>query len=149
MIDLATARNDNERLALTLLKSMEDGTLVETMQEICTEDFLWANSGLPTLHGQQAILEHMASGGFAQHLPILKTMASFSADVLEIASFREFVYTERIDHHWDAAGRDLMTPVISGVIEIRDGKVCALKDYYDTECYEQEPTAPDPAHATA
>ena len=141
MIDLTTARNDNERLALSLLKAMEDGNLVEAINTLCTEDFVWANSGLPTLQGR--------SGGFAQQIPILKDMASFSADILQLASFGNYVYTERVDHHWDAQGRDLMTPVISGVMEVRDGKICALKDYYNTSCYEQEPSEPDPAHVMA
>ncbi len=75
MIDLDMARNDNERLALSLLKSMEDGNLTETIKAICTEDFEWANSGLPTLQGQAEIFAHMESGGFAQMIPILKDMA--------------------------------------------------------------------------
>ena len=147
MVDLAAAKNDNERLALSLLKAMEDGTLADTMRAICTEDFVWANSGLPTLNGQSEIFAMMGSGGFAQHIPILKGMASFSADVLHIASRGNVVFTERVDHHWDAEGRDLMTPHIAGVMEIRAGKICALRDFYDTACYQQEPTAPDPAHA--
>jgi len=148
MIELNTARNDNERLALSLLKAMEDGNLVETIKSICTEDFQWANSGLPTLNGQAEIFAHMKSGGFAQMIPILKDMTSFSAEVLQVASFENIVYTERVDHHWDAQGRDLMTPEIAGTIEIRDGKISALRDFYNTDCYQQEPTAPDPAHAT-
>ena len=147
MIDLSTARNDNEKLALSLLKAMEDGTLGEAIKELCTEDFQWANSGLPTLNGQAEIFAHMESGGFAQMIPILKGMTSFSADVMQIASFDNIVYTERVDHHWDAEGRDLMTPVIAGTMEIRDGKIASLKDFYDTACYEQAPSAPDPAHA--
>ena len=149
MIDLDSARNDNERLALSLLKAMEDGTLPDAIKSLCTDDFEWANSGLPTLHGQAAVFEHMEQGGFAQQIPILRDMVSFSADVLQLASFDNVVYTERVDHHWDAAGRDLMTPVISGVMEIRDGKISALRDYYNTECYEQEPSEPDPAHIQA
>ena len=57
------------------------------------------------------------------------------------------LFTERIDHHWDAEGRDLMTPHICGVIEIVDGRITALRDFYDVAVYEQEPTAPDPEHA--
>ena len=147
MIDLNTARNDNERLALSLLKSMEDGNLVETMKAICTEDFQWANSGLPTLNGQAEILAHMESGGFAQMIPILEGMTSFGAEVLKLASFDNVVYTERVGHHWDSQGRDLMTPEISGTIEIRDGKIAVLRDFYDTSCYAQEPGEPDLAHA--
>jgi len=147
MIDLSIASNDNERLALSIFKAMEDGTLLQTLGEICTEDFEWANSGLPTLRGRQAILEHGASGGFSQEIPILQGMTSFSADVLHIASAGNVVFTERVDHHWDADGRDLMTPHIAGIVEIRDGRIAALRDFYDTVCYQQQPTAPDPAHA--
>ena len=147
MVDTAKAANDNERLALRILEAMEDGSRAETMRAICTEDFVWANSGLPTLNGQAEIFAQMESGGFAQHIPILRTVASFSADVLHVASSGNVVFTERIDHHWDAAGRDLMTPHIAGVMEIRDGKIAALRDFYDTACYDQEPTEPVAAHA--
>ena len=126
---------------------MEDGTVGQALQDICTEDFEWANSGLPTLSGRQAVLDHMASGGFAAVIPILKHMVSFSADLIHIASTGNVVFTERVDHHWDADGRDLMTPHIAGVIEIRDGKISALRDFYDTVCYEQQPGEPNPAYA--
>jgi limonene-1,2-epoxide hydrolase len=149
MIDLSMARNDNERLALALLKSMEDGNLMATIEAICTDDFVWANSGLPTIHGKAGLRAHSAAGGFGAQIPILATMRSFSADVLHLASDGNVVFTERIDHHWDADGRDLMTPHIAGVIEVRDGKVCALRDFYDTVCYSQEPTEPHLEHARA
>ena len=151
MIELADGSNDIERLALRLFKAMEDGDLLEVMAALCTDDFVWANSGLPTLEGQEAIRAHQAAGGFATLLPLLATMRSFSADLVHIASTGNMahgvVFTERIDHHWDGDGRDLMTPHICGVIEIRDGKASALRDFYDTACYEQVPTEPNPAHA--
>ena len=89
----------------------------------------------------------MARGVFTTVIPILKSMESFSADLIHIASSGNVVFTERVDHHWDVDGRDLMTPHIAGVIEIREGKVCALRDFYDTICYQQEPGEPDPAFA--
>ncbi len=147
MIDLTDAGCANEKLALQMFKAMEEGTLSSALEELCSADFVWANSGLPTLSGRQAVLAHMAAGGFASTIPILADMTSFSADLIHIASAGNVVFTERIDHHWDAQGRDLMTPHIAGVIEIRDGKICALRDFYDTACYQQTPTAPDPAHA--
>ena len=147
MINLDDANNDNERLALSLFKAMEDNTLADVIESSCTDGFVWANSGLPTLNGKAAVFEMMASGGFGSYLTILEGMTSFSADLVHIASSGNVVFTERIDHHWDAQGRDLMTPHIAGVIEIRDGKVTALRDFYDTVCYQQAPTAPNPAHA--
>ena len=149
MIDPGIATNDNERLALAIFKAMEDGDLLQRMTELCSEDFVWANSGLPTLHGQQAVRDLMARGGFRTEIPILDTQTHFSADVLFIASRDNVVFTERIDHHWDADGRDLMTPHIAGVIEVADGKITALRDFYDIGCYQQEPTAVQPGYALA
>jgi limonene-1,2-epoxide hydrolase len=147
MIDMEAASNDNERLALGAFAAMESGTFAEFMERHCTGDFVWANSGLPTLHGQTEVNAQMAQGGFAAHVPILRPMRSFSADLIHIASSGNVVFTERLDHHWDEDGRDLMTPHIAGVIEIRDGKIAALRDFYDTVCYEQKPSAPDPDRA--
>lgn len=147
MIDPSIGRNENEQLALTLLKAMEDGNLGEQLKALCTDDFVWANSGLRTLHGLAEVFEQMGAGGFAQLIPILDGMVSFSADLLHIASAGDVVFTERVDHHWDAQGRDLMTPHIAGVMEIRGGRIAALRDFYDTVCYEQVPSEPDPAHA--
>ena len=147
MIDLTMASNNNERLALLIFKAMEDGDLAEQINALCSDDFVWANSGLPTLSGKTEVFQSMQTGGFAQHIPILQGMTSFSADVLHIASSGNVVFTERIDHHWNAEGRDLMTPHIVGVIEVENGKISALRDFYDTVCYQQEPTEPNPEHA--
>ncbi len=147
MIDLNDASNENERLALAIFKAMEDGEVMEKIDELCTDDFEWANSGLTTLKGKKHCADHFASGGFANEIPILKTMTHFSADLVHIASNGNVVFTERVDHHWDADGRDLMTPHIAGVIEIKDGKIAALRDFYDVAVYQQEPTAPNPEYA--
>ena len=149
MIDLAIAANQEERLALAIFQAMEHGTLLEVMTEICTPDFVWANSGLPTLYGQDEIRALMGRGGFRSEIPILETQTHFSADVLHIASRGGAVLTERIDHHWDEEGRDLMTPHIAGVVEISDGKLTALRDFYDVACYQQAPTEIDPEYTLA
>ena len=146
MIDLAAARNSNEHLALAIFRAMEDGTLMQRLPELCTEDFIWENSGLPSLNGQPAIRELMARGGFRSEIPILEEQTHFSADLLHMASSSNVVFTERIDHHWAADGRDLMTPHIAGVIEVRDDKICALRDFYDVCCYQQAPTAVQPEY---
>ena len=82
----------------------------------------------------------MERGGFASEVPILRTMTHFSVDLLNMASNGSVVFTERVDHHWDEDGRDLMTPHICGVTEIRDGKISAVRDFFDTVCFEQAPT---------
>lgn len=153
MIALDMAENDEERLALGFLIAIEDGTLTDRMSDLCTDDFVWANSGLPTLTGQAEVLALMAKGGFASELPILADMTHFSVDLLHIASRAGarpgcgVVLTERIDHHWAVTGSDLMTPHIAGVMEIREGRIAAMRDFYDTACYAQVPTPPDAAFA--
>ena len=140
MIDVSVAANDPERLVLELIRAMETGELANRIRELCTEDFTWANSGLDTISGQEALFKHMAAGGFSAEIPILKTMTHFSAELLHMASDGDVVFTERVDHHWDEDGRDLMTPHICGVAEIREGRIAAFRDFYDVACYQQAPT---------
>ena len=140
MIDLDDASTPQERLALEIFKAMDDGRILEAIGELTTKDFVWSNSGLPDLCGQREVLDLLTSGGFANEIPILAEMTHFTADLLHIASRRGAVFTERVDHHWAADGRDLMTPHICGVAEIRDGKISAFRDFYDVACYEQLPT---------
>ncbi len=149
MVSIDIAQTDNERRALELLKAMEDGGLPEKIRALCTDDFVWANSGLATLNGQKAIFDQMAVGGFSSQIPILRSMTHFSADILYLASRDDVVFSERVDHHWDAEGRDLMTPHIAGVMEFRGDKICALRDFYDTACYQQAPTLPQPGFSLA
>ncbi len=137
MIDVTEAASGNEALVLKLVRAMETGDLPEVIKAVCTEGFVWANSGLAVINGQAELFEQMARGGFAGQIPILETMTHFSAELIHIASKGDVVFTERVDHHWDEQGRDLMTPHICGVAEIRDGKISAFRDFYDVVCYHQ------------
>lgn len=142
MIDLSVAHNDNERLALLLLKSMEDGNFRTRTRELCTDDFTFANTGLPTIHGLDELDRFSESGGFAALIPIIEPTRRFEVELLHIGSGDNTVFTERFDHFWDEHGRDLMTPHICGIMEIRDGRICAMREFYDPAVYSQEPTAP-------
>ena len=148
MVNLDIARNANELLCLRLLKSMEDGTFRTAARELCTPDFVFENSGLPTIHGLDHLESFNAEGGFARLIPIIRETRRFTADILHIASNGDVVFTERYDHFWDVDGRDLMTPRICGIMEMRDGRVAAMREYYDTACYSQTPTEPNPAFAS-
>ena len=149
MINLDDASTPQERLALEIFKAMDDGQIVEAIPELTTEDFVWSNSGLPDLRGQREVLDLLTSGGFANEIPILAEMTHFTADLVHIASNGDTVFTERIDHHWAADGRDLMTPHICGVVEVRDGRIARLHDFYDTAVYQQSPTAVQPGFTLA
>ncbi len=149
MIDLNDASNDAERLALSIFKAMDDGQIVEAIPALTAPDFIWSNSGLPDLRGQDEVIKLLMSGGFENEIPILTNMTHFTADLVHISSHANVVFTERVDHHWDAEGRDLMTPHICGVVEITDGKISRLHDFYDTACYDQSPTPPQSGFALA
>jgi len=142
MINLSIARNDNERLALRLLKSMEDGNFRTLTRELCTDDFTFANTGLPTIHGLDDLDRFSESGGFAALIPIIRPTRRFEVELFHIGSGVDTVFTERIDHFWDEAGRDLMTPHICGIMQVREGRICAMREYYDPACYSQEPIEP-------
>lgn len=144
MIDVGAARGESEKLVLELIRAMETGTLPATIESHCADDFVWANSGLDTIEGKAVLRAHMQSGGFANAIPILKSMTHFSADLIHIASDGDVVFTERVDHHWDEQGRDLMTPHICGVAEVKNGKITAFRDFYDVACYSQQPTEVQP-----
>ena len=149
MIDVDIAANEAEAVVLRLIRAMETGDLPDAVKSLCTDDFQWANSGLGTIEGQKALFEQMARGGFANEIPILKTMTHFSAELINLASRDDIVFTERVDHHWGETGRDLMTPHICGVAEIVDGKIAAFRDFYDVACYKQSPTGAQPGFELA
>ena len=71
-------------------------------------------------------------------------MTHFSAELIHMASRGDVVFTERVDHHWSEDGRDLMTPHICGIAELREGRISAFRDFYDVACYEQVPTPVQP-----
>ena len=75
MIDTNTARNDNERLALELIRAMETGDLPGTIERICADDFVWTNSGFTTINGKAEFYAHLQAGGFAAEVPILELYA--------------------------------------------------------------------------
>jgi len=140
MIDVTDAGGSNEAVVLEFIRAMETGDLPEVIKRVCTEGVVWANSGLAAINGQEELFEQMAQGGFAGQIPILKTMTHFSAELIHIASKGDIVFTERVDHHWDEQGRDLMTPHICGVAEICEGRISAFRDFYDVACYSQIPS---------
>ncbi len=140
MVNVSIGRNDNERTVLMLIRAMELGTLHQQIYELCSSEFIWANSGLDTIYGLEHLREHISKGGFAKEIPILENMTHFSAEILNLASDEDIVFTERLDHHWDVSGRDLMTPHICGVAKVVNGKILSFRDFYDVACYQQEPS---------
>ena len=53
-------------------------------------------------------------------------------DQLTIAEAGDKVLTERIDRLYAADGREIMAPWVMGIFEVKDGKIAAWRDYFDT-----------------
>jgi limonene-1,2-epoxide hydrolase len=59
-------------------------------------------------------------------------MATMWVENLHVAASGDVVLTERIDHVRDASGKTLMSIRVMGAFEVKDGKIVAWRDYFDT-----------------
>jgi limonene-1,2-epoxide hydrolase len=93
--------------------------------ECLTEDAVWENSGFPSCKGRDACLEFL--DGFAE----ATGLDALPIEVLAISSNGNTVLTERVDHFQTADGTKFATLPLMGVLEVRDGKISAWRDYFD------------------
>ena len=101
-----------------------EGT-VEAVTTLTSEDMVWSNTGLPDAAGREqvmAFLEAMNTGMGAVGIQI---------DVLNIAARGDIVLTERVDRFLNADGKEFLSVDVMGTFEVRDGRICAWRDYFD------------------
>ena len=101
------------------------------------EDCLYETAGFPVLRGKETILDFLFRGGLAivaaRHAnPALTSIRRLDAEVLHIAAVGSLVFTERIDHHYNRDGHEVMSPRMAGVMEF-DGESRCIRwcDYHD------------------
>ena len=88
-------------------------------------DAVYHNIPVPAVRGTAAI--RAAFLGFAS------MMDTIDLELLAVASNGNIVMTERIDRfHWDRKTLDLP---VSGVFEVRGGKIVAHRDYFDYQTW--------------
>jgi limonene-1,2-epoxide hydrolase len=91
--------------------------------ELMTPDARWLNVGLPESVGQDAIRKAVA--------PFLATASSVEVKVRHIAETSDgAVLAERTDI-FDNNGKTMSVDVM-GVFELKDGKIHAWREYFDT-----------------
>ena len=108
------------------------------------DDIVYENSGLPTFTSLADTIDfffvrrqlNAATG--QNHLDEIVRIV---ADVDHIAAAGDMVFTERTDHHYDATGRDVLTPKIAGVMKIADGRIAEWRDYFDPAAFSAKPAA--------
>lgn len=94
-------------------------------EELLSEDCHWANSGFPTAEGKQACLAlwDNFNAGFG--------ITGIRVETTHWASSGGSVVTERIDHLLGADGAVIASAPLAGTLEVRNGKICAWRDYFD------------------
>ncbi len=96
----------------------------EAVQAYFTPATIWENVGMTKTTGPEEAL--MAFPGFGDGGPPIRV------DVLAIAATGDRVLTERIDHIMGPDGKPMLSIPLMGAFEVKDGKITAWRDYFDT-----------------
>lgn len=102
------------------------GGIDKSLRDYFTPGTVYENVGLSTTTGIDQALAVFA--GFTASLG----METMWVENLHVAASGDTVLTERIDHVRDGAGKTLMSIRVMGVFEVKDGKIVAWRDYFDT-----------------
>lgn len=87
-------------------------------------DTVWENVGLGTTVGLEDAI------AFIKSFPV--AFSHMQIDVLHICADGDVVLNERIDHFVNASGETVATIRVSGIIQVRDGRIALWRDYFDT-----------------
>ena len=104
----------------------------EAVRAYFTPDTVWENVGMSKTTGPEKALGVFAGFG-TDGGPV-----TVRVDTLAIAAAGDKVLTERIDRVLDAQGRSAMDIPLMGVFEVKDGKIVAWRDYFDTAGFQQQ-----------
>ncbi len=92
-----------------------------------TDDALYHNMPLEPVTGKDGIREILNMFLFSDQL---------EAELLHVATLANVVFTERVDR-MTLAGKRVVLPC-AGVMEIRDGKIAAWRDYFDLATWQRQ-----------
>lgn len=105
----------------------DNADLQGALRAYIAEGAVWENVGLVTTTGPDEAVALMAQ--FEQSAGI----RAFKVDMLHIAAQGDVVLTERVDRRIDRHGNVADDGIrVMGVFEVRDGKIVAWRDYFDT-----------------
>lgn len=96
------------------------------MRALCSPDFLWENSGMPSIKGYEAA---------ASLIDLWSRKIDFAAlkiEILSIAGSGDTVLCERVDTFYNSKNETLFELPIVGSLKIRSGKIVAYRDYFDS-----------------
>lgn len=100
--------------------------LYPSVREYFTADCVYENIGVSKTVGPEEAIAWFTM--MATQLPF----ASIGVDMLAISASGDTVLTERIDYLRDKDGNTLLTIPLMGMFKVRDGRIAAWRDYFDT-----------------
>jgi limonene-1,2-epoxide hydrolase len=102
------------------------GGIEKSLRDYFTPETHYENVGLSTTTGIDQALAVFE--GFSAGLG----MRTMWVENLHVAATGDTVLTERIDHVRDGSGKTLMSIRVMGAFDVKDGKIAAWRDYFDT-----------------
>jgi len=102
------------------------GGLAQAIRDYFTPDAVWENVGLCKSTGPEEAVKLLAGFGMDAATCVLRV------DMLAVAADADKVLTERIDYVLDGQGQTTMTVQVMGIFGVKDGKITAWRDYFDT-----------------
>jgi limonene-1,2-epoxide hydrolase len=102
------------------------GGIEKSLRDYFTPGTVYENVGMSTTTGPDE-----ASAVFAGFSAALG-MRTMWVENLHVAAMGDTVLTERIDHVRDEAGKTLMSIRVMGAFDVKQGKIVAWRDYFDT-----------------
>jgi limonene-1,2-epoxide hydrolase len=128
MSEMPIAYNDDETMVLEFLDHWESGN-VDILLGYFVEGASYIDMPLPPRHGLDQIRAYLDSifSAFAVRI-----------ETLSIASRDAIIFTERVDYLESKADRSVVVPLpVTGVMEVRDGRIAAWRDYLDLRTAEE------------
>jgi limonene-1,2-epoxide hydrolase len=114
----------------TFLKLWEKpGAIEESFRTYFTPDTVWENVGLAVTTGPDEAAAFISAFG----------MSTMRVEVLALAETGDKVLTERIDNIIGTDGKPVMSLRVMGIFEVRDGRITAWRDYFDTLPFAPKP----------
>jgi limonene-1,2-epoxide hydrolase len=117
---------EQERVVREFLKCMEGLMDVEAMTALMTDDFVW-QINVPLA---KIVSGRDAARAEAERQSTMSTGMLPGSEIRSIASNDHTVFTERVDVV--EVGGKRLTVHINGIFEVRDGKIAAWREYFDS-----------------
>jgi len=102
------------------------GGIEKSLRDYFTPATVYENVGLSKTTGPDEA--SAAFSGFSASLG----MARMWVESLHVAASGDTALTERIDHMRDASGKTLMSIRVMGAFEVKDDRIVAWSEYFDT-----------------